>query len=267
MYVDLGIQSKSSKLSSLKYRLYLALLTDVDVDNFPKAVLSTITSNVLLPGRTHFYVDTKINTINPTGAAGESQGNVTLTLSPQLEGISKDSLTWIYGLNGERVIAIWENCETGQKFIGGSPCSGGLLVSVQSLGRMEDGFNGAVLNLVGDECPEPFWFYDGPIIRDTPQIVPPDATTFALTAKVQYRLSDNTAARTLASITAVTDDSVGRIIELLGAGVNFPTTVAPSSSFLLRNGVAWSATEGSKLSLLITKTGTSTYAFYEVARS
>jgi hypothetical protein len=267
MYVDLGIQPKSSKISQLRFRLYLALLTDVDVDNFPKPVFSTILSNVLLPGRTHFYCDTKINTINPTGAAGESQGNITLTLSPQLEGISKESLTWIYGLNGERIVAFWENCETGEKFIAGSPCSGGLLVSVQSLGKMEDGFNGAILNLTGDQCPEPFWFYDGPIIRDAPQIIPADATTFALTTKVQYQLSDNTAAKTLASITGVTDDSVGRIIELLGAGSSFPTTVAPSASFILQNGVAWSAELGSRLSLQIVKTGTSTYAFYEVARS
>lgn len=267
MYVDLGIQPKSSKISNLRFRLYLAMLTDVDMDNFPKPVLSTIMTNVLLPGKTHFYVDTKINTINPTGAPGESQGNVALTLSPQIEGISKQSLSWMYGLNGERVIAIWENCETGEKYIAGSPCSGGLLVSIQSLGKMEGGFNGAVLNLVGGECPEPFWFYEGPILRDAPQIIAPDATTFVLSDKVQYQLSNNTAARTLASITGVTDNSVGRIIELLGAGSTFPTTVSPSAAFLLQNGVAWSATEGSKLSLQIVKTGTNAYAFYEVARS
>ena len=267
MYVDLGLQPKSSKISKLRYRLYLALLTDVDVDNFPKAILATIATNVLLPGRTHFYVDSKVGTINPTGAPGESQGNVTLTLSPQIEGISKESLSWMYGLNGERVIAFWENCETGQKFIAGGPCSGGLLVSIQSLGKMEEGYNGAVLNLVGDECPEPFWFYDGPILRDAPQIIPPDATTFALTDKVQYQLSNNTTARTLASISGVTDNSVGRIIELLGAGSTFPTTVSPTATFLLQNGIVWSAAEGAKLSLQIVKTGTTAYAFYEVARS
>jgi hypothetical protein len=267
MYVDLGIQPRESKLSKLNVRLYLALLSDVDIENFPKAVRATILSNVLLAGKTHFYCDVKINTINPSGSAGESQGNINITLSPQLEGLSRDSLTWIYGLNGERVIAIWENCETGQRFIAGSPCSGGLLVSVQTLGIMEGGFNGAILNMVGEECPEPIWFYDGPIIRESPQVVAPDATAFALTDKVQYQLSDNTSATTLAGITAVSDDSVGRIIELTGAGVNFPTTVSSSSAFLLRNGVAWSAVQGSKLSLQIVKTGTSAYAFYEVARS
>jgi hypothetical protein len=267
MYIDLGVQNKDSKLSSLKYRLYLAMLVDVDVDNFPKAIDATISSNVLLPGKTHFYLDSKINTINPTGSAGESQGNINLVLSPQVEGLSRQSLSWIYGINGERVIAFWENCETRQKFIAGGPCSGGLLVSVQNLGRMDDGFNGAILNLTGDECPEPFYFYDGPILRDPPQIVPPDAVTFALTDKVQYQLSDNTAATILASITGTDDSKVGRIIELVGAGSVFPTEVDPTATFILQNGVSWSAAQGSKLSLLIVKTGTSTYAFYEVARS
>ncbi|GHT63806.1 hypothetical protein FACS189451_10940 [Bacteroidia bacterium] len=260
-------QPKSAKISSMKTRLYFALLKDVDVENFPKAVNSTILSNVLLPGKKHYYLDAKINTINPTGAAGESLGNIALTLSPQLEGISKETLNFIKELNGERIITIWENCETGEKFIAGSPCSGGLLVSVTSLGKMDDGFNGAILEMKGGDCPDPFWFYEGPILLTAPQIVAPDSTTFALTDAKQYQLVENTADKTLASISAVTDDSVGRIIELVGAGINFPTTVSPGATFILQNGVAWSAAQGSKLSLQIVKTGASSYAFYEVARS
>ncbi|MDR0829748.1 MAG: hypothetical protein LBN95_06520 [Prevotellaceae bacterium] len=264
---NLTVQGKQAKMSSLKFRLYLALLADVDVENFPKAVLATISSNVLLPGKKHFFVDTKVNTINPTGSAGDSQGTIGLVLSPQIEGISKFSLDWIYKLNGERVVGFWENCETGEKFIAGSPCSGGLIVSVQSLGKMEDGFNGAVLNLTGDACPEPFYFYEGPILLAAPMVVPANSTTFALAADKQYLLSDNTAANELENITGADDDSVGRIIELVGGGNAFPTTVNPSTTFILGNGLSWSAVQGSKLSLQIVKTGANTYAFYEVARS
>ena len=267
VFSNLEIQSKSAKLSSLKMRLWLALLVDVDQDNFPKPVMATISSNVLLDGRKHFFVDTKINTINPTGTAGDAQGNIALVLSPQIEGISKFSLDWIYKINGERVIAIWENCETGQKSIAGSPCSGGLLVSVQNLGRMEDGFNGAILNLTGDQCPEPFWFYDGPIITEDPQVIASDATTFALVDKYQYQLSENTSDTELLSITGADDDHVGRIIELVGAGLSFPTTINPSSTFILQNGVSWSASQGSKISFQIVKTGANSYAFFEVARA
>lgn len=264
---DLGVQNKSSKLSALKYRLWLALLAHVDVDNFPKAVMATILTNVLLPGRTHFFLDAKINTINPTGSAGESQGNIALVLSPQIEGLSKEALAWIYSINGERVIAFWENCETGQKFIGGSPCSGGLLVSVESLGLQEGGMMGATLNLTGDQCPEPFYFYDGGIVREQAETIAVDATTFALTAKQQYTLPNNTAATSLTDITGATDSDVGRIIELLGAGAEHPTLVEPSSKILLQNGVNWSASSGSKLSLQLIKTGTTSYTWYEVHRS
>jgi hypothetical protein len=255
------------KASNIKYRLYFALLSEIDVDNFPKAVSATISSNVLLPGKKHHVLDAKINTVNPTGAAGESQGNIALTLSPQIEGFSKEALDFIYKLNGERIIVFWEDCKSNKYFIAGSPCSGGLLVSVSSLGKMEDGFYGAVLEMVGGECPEPFYFYEGPIVLDSPALIPANAATFALTDNYQYQLSDNTAATALTDITGVTDSEVGRIIELIGGGVNFPTTIAPTAEFILKNGVAWTGTQGSKITFQIVKTGSSTYAFYEIHRS
>ena len=45
--------NNNEKSTSIKYRAYIALLTDVDIDNFPKAVNATISTNVLLAGKTH----------------------------------------------------------------------------------------------------------------------------------------------------------------------------------------------------------------------
>lgn len=267
IFKDLGVQPRETKLAALKFRLYLAMLADVDVDNFPKAIMSTISTNVLLPGAIHFYLDAKINTIKPTGSAGESQGNISLELTPQIEGLSKPSLTWLYSINGERVISIWENCETKQKFIAGSPCSGGLLVSVTSLGIQDGGMMGATLSLKGGECPEPFYFYDGPIIREPAGSVAQDATTIALSSKQQYLLPNNTVNTSLKEITNITDSDVGRIIELVGAGSDKPTTIEPSTKIFLQNGVSWSALSGSKLSLQIIKTGATSYVLSEVYRS
>jgi hypothetical protein len=267
MIINLPQQDKNSKVSNLKIRLYFALLQDVDIDNFPNPVNSTILSNVLRSGKKHYFFDAKINTVNPTGAAGESQGNIALTLSPQIEGLSRQGLQFVYGINGERVIAFWENCVTGERFIAGSPCSGGLLVSVTSMGKMDDGFMGAILEMKGGDCPEPFYFYEGPILLDSPAIVPADSTTFAITDNHQYQLSDNTAATVLTGITGITDDEVGRIIELIGGGVNFPTVINPTAVFILRNGVAWTGTQGSKITFQIVKTGPAAYAFYEIHRS
>jgi hypothetical protein len=268
MIFNLGkTKDNISKQGNPNFRLWIANLSDVDIDNWPKAVNVTILSNVLLPGRTHKFLDVKADTIKVNAQPCESPFNGKLILTPVYEGISRESLSWAYDNAGEDVIVIWERCADKQRFIAGSPCSNGLRVKYTSIGDQDGGIAGIALSFEGGECPEPFYFYNGPIITEAPQIVPANATTFALTEKVQFQLSDNTAEKTLASITAVTDDQVGRIIELIGAGVNFPTTVAPSSVFILQNGIAWSALQGSKLSLQIVKTGANTYVFYEVARS
>ena len=267
MILNLTNQEGRLKISTIKFRLYIALLSDVDIDNFPKAVNATISSNVLLPGKKHRIFDAKINTITPTGTAGASQGTVALTISPQVEGFSKEVLDFIYKINGERIIVIWEDCTTKQLFIAGSPCSGGLLVAITNLGKMDDGFYGAVLEMKGGDCPEPFYFYDGPVILDTPQLVAANAITFPLTESYQYQLSENTSATVLTDISGVSDDNVGRIIELIGGGVNFPTTINASSKFILRNGVSWVGTQGSRITFQIVKTGTSTYAFFEIHRA
>ena len=78
-------------------------------------------------------------------------------------------------------------------------------------------------------------------------------------------MTDNAAAKVLSDITAVTDGDVGRIIELVGAGVNFPTSIATSAKFILRAGLSYSLAVGNSISFQITKTDTG-YAFYEVDR-
>ncbi len=268
MIFDLPVSDKNTRHGNLKFRLFLALLADVDVDSFPAAVQATISANVLLAGKTFKYIDCQINSIKPNAKPGESPYTGKLVLTPILEGISKASLDWLYKNLGEDVIAVWERCSDGQKFIGGSPCSGGLKVKFTSVGDLNGGISGIALSLEGGECPEPFWFYDGDIPRDTPEVIElAEATTFALTAKTQYTMTDNAAAKALSDITAVADGDVGRIIELVGAGVNNPTSIASSAKFILKNGVTFSAANGNRIFFQITKTGAGAYAFYEVFRA
>lgn len=261
-------QNKNAKISSLKFRLYLALLIDVLVDDFPKAIGATISTNPLQVGKTWKFLDCKINTMKPSTEPGESPYTGKLKLTPIIEGISKQTLAWLYENLGQDVIVIWERCSDGQKFIGGSPCSGGMAVKFASIGSQEGNIEGIALSLEGGECPEPFWFYDGPIIREEPQIVALDAgTSFPLTDKSQYTMTDNAAAKVLSDITGVTDADVGRVVELVGAGINFPTTISSSAKFILQNGLAFSASLGKTISFVITKTGAGGYAFYEVFRT
>lgn len=259
-------QNTADRHTSLKYRVYFALLADVDIDNFPKAVNATISTNVLLPNKTWKFLDAKVNTVKPAVAPGASPYDGKLTIPMIIEGISKPTLSWLYSNLGAEVISVWERCSDGQKFMGGSPCSGGLVVKFKTIGD-EGGVSGISLSLEGGDCPEPFWFYDGTIVREDPQTVTlGGATTFALSAKTQYLMTDNASAKTLTDITAVTDGDVGRVIELTGAGVNFPTAIASSSVFILQSGLSFSAKVVNSISFQITKAGAG-YAFYEVYRS
>lgn len=265
MILNLGLQDGESKLSGNKYRLFLALLQDT-IDDFPKPQKATISSNILQPNRTHLYLDALTGTVEPTGAAGESQGTIELEINPEIEGISRASLEWAYKINGQRVIAIWENCTTRQKFIGGSPCSGGLLVTVSNIGKLDNGMMGIKLSLKGNPCPEPYYFYDGPIIREAPLLIPVDATSISLSSNVQYQLSENTSPKTLSDITNVTPEDIGRVIEIIGAGTVNAPKIAASSKFVLNNGNDFIASSGSSISLRIMKTGANSYAFVELFR-
>jgi len=145
------------------FRMYLAHLNDVDVENWPVAVDATIMTDVLKPNKKWIYLDSVNTSINPSAAPGESPLNGILTLTPVVKGITKKSLQWIYDNVGSDCIVIWQRCSDNKYFIGGSPCSSGLRLTYTNIGTLDGGIGGIALQLQGQECPEPFWFYEGPL--------------------------------------------------------------------------------------------------------
>lgn len=257
---------KAEKSAGMKYRVYMALLSDVDIDNFPKAVNATISTNVLLPGKVYRYMDCHVNSVKPSAAAGAAPHDAKLTVPIVIDGISKKSLQWVYDNNGEDVVLIWERCADGQKFIGGSPCSSGLTIKLKTIGEVNN-LAAIELSLEGGDCPEPFWFYDGPIVREEPTVINLGAeTTFALTAATQFTIADNAAAKSLTDITGVTDADVGRVFQLIGAGVNHPALIETSDIFIMKSGLSFSLALGNTIDFAISKT-VDGYIFVELDRS
>ena len=163
MLFNLEKQDKKSKQNSPKYRLYLANLNDVDIENWPAAVDATISEDVLKAGKKWTYLDSTPTSINPNAAPGESPLNGILTLTPTIEGITKKSWQYVLDNVGEDVVAVWVRCSDNQKFIGGNPCSSGLKLTYTQVGTLDGGIGGIALQLQGQECPDPFYFYDGPL--------------------------------------------------------------------------------------------------------
>ena len=160
MFVNLPKQPGDSKQNQPMFRLYVANLNDVDIENWPAAVNATISTNVLKTTKKWNFIDSTPKSINPSAAPGESPLNGILTLTPVIEGITKESLAWIYDNVGEDCIVVWERCIDKQKFIAGSPCSNGLKLTYTNIGTLEGGIGGIALQFQGQECPEPFYFYD-----------------------------------------------------------------------------------------------------------
>lgn len=267
MLIGLTNQDDSlSKSISFKFRLYLAYISSA-LQEFPKSVEATISSNVLKPGEVFVPFDSLVNSINPNVEPGESPYNGKITLTPIIEGISKKTLSWSYKNAGKRFIAVWERCSDNQKFIAGDLCSGGLEFTYTSIGSQEKGLAGIATSFAGGECPEPYWFYDGPLPLAAPDLVAPDATTFALSANSQYQLGQNTVATTLSDITNVTASDIGRIIEVIGTSTTNPTTIEASAKFSLNKGIDFVATAGSKITFLVMSTGANSYTFLELHRA
>lgn len=151
------VTDNKSKSTNVKYRLYLAALDDCDVENWPAATAGKITTSPLKEGKKFVYVDARIGSINPTSTPGDNAMEQQLTLTPSIEGLTDKTLDWFYKANGNRFVAVWERCVDGTKFIGGSPCSGGLLLTSTNIGTLDGNSAGIALQLQGNPCPEPFY--------------------------------------------------------------------------------------------------------------
>jgi hypothetical protein len=155
------------KNPSIKYKIYLALAADVDLDNWPAVVSGAIPSLPMKTGKVCKYIEVQDGSIKPNAAAvGEVAPQGQLTILANIEGIYPEMLQWLYEQNGNKFVVIWEHCVSGKKYIAGSPCST-LKLSYTALGLIED-WLGANIQWVGAACMEPFWFFNG-----TVPLVPP----------------------------------------------------------------------------------------------
>jgi len=170
MLFNLEKQDSASKKNAPKFKIWLVNVKDVDFDQWPKAVDATLPTVILKAGKKWNYLDSNPTTINPSEAPGQSPFNGILTLTPVIEGITKKSLQWIRSNSGEDFIVVWERCADGQKFIAGNICSMGMRLGYTNIGTLDGGIGGIALELKGQECPEPFYFYDGEleVEADTP---------------------------------------------------------------------------------------------------
>lgn len=92
-----------------------------------------------------------------------------------------------------------------------------------------------------------------------------DATTIDVAAGAgRYRTGVNTEATAL---TDLLNPVHGKLYTLVGNTGSHPTSIAASSTFILKDGTAFSLTDGAQISLRAFKSGASSYVFVEQSRT
>jgi hypothetical protein len=253
--------------NTIKQRLFLLRASDeVDWDNLPTANATTksIGAIAALSGKYWHYIDCVEGTVKPNAkGVGTVAPSLNLELLADLAGINDDTLAFLYDNNGEKFIVGWENCTTGLKYVAISPCSNGLRLNIDQMGEVGD-YQGAKLKFTAT-CAEPYYRYTGTFPQEAPETVAANAVTIALTTNNRYQLTDGSASA--ANITGFTGAAVadhGRVLEILGSGGTYPSTIDTNDNFVLCDGTTWIATAGAKLTVQVFKDGASTYKFIEV---
>lgn len=99
--------------------------------------------------------------------------------------------------------------------------------------------------------------YVGALVLAPAAVHTADATALGLTAsQARYEIPENTAATAIATVSGLTSSDKGRIITLIGKGVDHPATIADSSTFILEDGATWTARLGSSISFRVVDAST-----------
>lgn len=106
--------------------------------------------------------------------------------------------------------------------------------------------------------------YDNTVPYATPKaVLAAGATSIALEGEGQYQLTGNS---TSAAIVAATGAQHGMLFTLLGATSATAPAIAASSTFILKDGVAWTGSVGKEITFKCFKSGATDFVFIEQSR-
>ncbi len=265
-----GVDNTTRKGRKIKYKVFLLSVDQVDPDvAFPTANDLNLANIPIKAGEYWHYIETIRNTpeVKNTGSDGDNVSEITNTLTLMAGGMADNLIRLLKTGIGEYFYPVWENCDTGERFIMGDGCQPSKLLSFEGgPGKEYTGYQIVFEN----KSNQLFLHYQGTTPLQPADVVPVDATTITLTANDTYQLqSGSAAAPTITGFTAVADSDVGRIVTIKGPNSipDFPPVIAAGNDFLLIDGADWTANANASISFKIFKDGAATFKFMEIADS
>ena len=160
--------------------------------------------------------------------------------------------------------AIVHRCSTNKKVLAGAPCA--LLQLTFNAEDTKDG-NKTTFTLASAQKGPELADYQGTITYDTVTgtIAADDASPSVASGEGQYQLTDGSAAAV--ALTTLDNAVDGKVYTLLGSGGTYPSTIGTANDFVLKNGTAWTAISGARITFRAFKSGASTWKFFEQSRA
>ncbi len=248
------ISDKLSSPNQIGMKIWLIALDQVDQnETFPTPnsdrELGTIP---MLAGEVMHYFDAIPDTIDETATA--TKGEIITEYAKNfifiVAGNRDQHLNFMEDYAGKGFIIIYQIGEEGTKYVLGSAYKPMVL---QTADRKGGGKEGRYITFTFQNK---YWRqplnYVGAIVTAAPDTVAAGATTLPVTSATQYRLSDHSAQVTLAAVSGIGSDDIGRVIEILApeTAANAPD-IDDNNVFILKSGVTWTANPGSRISFKI----------------
>jgi len=248
------ISDKESSPNQLDMKIWLIARDQVDPDEtFPTPNTDRELGTIpLLAGEIPHYFDAIPDT--PDEIATATKGKIitefSKTFSFIVAGNRDKHLDFIEEYAGKGFIIIYSLGEAGTKYVLGSYYKPMVLQTTDRKGGGKEG-RYITFTFQNKHWRQPL-YYIGTIATEAPATVGAGATELAITSASQYRLSDHSAVVTLATVSGIGSEDIGRVIELLAPATetNGPD-IDDNTVFILKTGATWTAHAGSRISFRI----------------
>ncbi len=255
------ISDKFSAPNQIGMKIWLIALDQVDMDEvFPTPNSDRELETVpMLAGEVAHYFDAIPDTIDEMGTAtkGDIITEFNKTFAFVVAGNREKHLDFIEDYSGKGFVIIYQIGEDATKYVVGSAYKPMIL---QSSDRKGGGKEGRYITFTfqNKHWRQPL-IYIGAIPTQAPDVVAAGATVLPVTAAYQYRLSDHSSVATIAAVSGIGSNDVGRVIEILAPEtVTNAPEIADNNVFILKDGTTWTANPGSKISFKIFDSSTLT---------
>jgi len=218
------------------------------------------------PGKYMIEIYGSINTISPGySAEGDPDAmGIIHALNFSHPGDAQEVMDFLQNNFNLNLGAIVRKCGSNTSKVYGTPCHP---LQIAPTGVDDENKVGQEIALTGINRTR-FWpaTYEGTFTLETVTgtFTADDVTPSVANGTGRYALVDNTAPT---EITGLDDAVHNGVYTLIGSGGSNAATIPTGNSFILKDGVTWTAITGSEITFKAIKSGASDYTFIELSRS